>query len=55
MKKDIKANRKLTLTTETLKTLNPAELDQANGGIIWTVVPVSVALTVMFCAPKKAN
>ena len=55
MKKDIKANRKLTLTTETLKTLNSAELDQANGGIIWTVVPVSVALTVLFCAPQRAN
>ena len=55
MKKAIKTNRKLTLTTETLKTLNPAELDQANGGIIWTVVPVAVALTVLFCSPQRAN
>jgi len=55
MKKEIKGNRKLTLTTETLKTLNPAELDQANGGIIWTVVPVAVAVTVLFCAPQKAR
>ncbi len=55
MKKDLKTNRKLTLTTETLKTLNPAELDQANGGIIWTVVPVAVALTVLFCGPQRAN
>ncbi|MBA2540310.1 MAG: hypothetical protein H0V17_11785 [Deltaproteobacteria bacterium] len=55
MKKEIKGNRKLTLTTETLKTLNPAELDQANGGIIWTVVPVAVAVTVLFCAPQRAR
>lgn len=55
MKKDLKQTRKLSLTTETLKTLNPAELDQANGGIIWTVVPVAVAVTVLFCAPQKAR
>jgi hypothetical protein len=54
MKKDLKT-RKLSLTTETLKTLSPEALDQANGGIIWTVVPVSVALTVLFCAPREAR
>lgn len=55
MKKDLKAHRKLALTRETLKTLNPAELDHANGGIIWTVVPVAVAVTVLFCAPQQAR
>jgi hypothetical protein len=55
MKKDLKTNRKLTLTTETLKTLDASDLDQTNGGIIWTVVPVAVAVTVLFCAPQKAR
>ncbi len=54
MKKDLKQNRKLSLTTETIRTLTPAELDQANGGLIWTVAIV-VAATLFFCSPQKAG
>ncbi len=39
--KNIKSNRKLSLTTETLKTLNPAELDGANGGILVDIEPLA--------------
>jgi hypothetical protein len=49
------ASRKLKLDRETLATLQPEQLDRANGGIIWTVVPVSVAITLLFCAPNQAR
>ena len=54
MKKDLK-NRKLSLDTETIKTLDPQTLEQANGGIIWTVVPISVAVTLLFCGNNQAR
>lgn len=53
-KQDIKA-KKLDLKRETVSTLQGADLENVNGGIIWTVVPVSVALTLLFCAAGKAR
>jgi len=47
--------KKLALSRETVTPLQTAALEQVNGGIIWTVVPVSVALTLLFCAPGQAR
>ena len=55
MIKSTKNLRKLSLNRETLVPLQPDALEQVNGGIIWTVVPLGVAVTLLFCAAGQAR
>ncbi len=43
--------KRLTLNKETLRTLNTRELQQANGGLITTIVTIFIVLDAMVSPP----
>ena len=55
MKKQDGKQRKLNLSRETLQPLDTQALDEVNGGIIWTIVPISVSITLLVCGSNQAR
>ena len=53
--KNHKSKLKLSLNRETLVSLEPHQMAEVNGGIIWTVVPIAVAATLLICSPQQAR